>query len=189
MEGHLVAWVDPTLGSGRSPHGDAARRANDSLAKKLRYASPQLLHLRDEKATTTASGTFTLGAWRTRTLNVKPTDEIGSTLSSNQFTLPAGTYLCDATAPAYFVARHQAKLRNVTDSTDTLIGTSEYSTNALADIAHTTSRVRGKFTITSPATFELQHFSTATQATNGFGVSANTGAVEVYAEVMIWRTA
>src|SRR5687768_2319629 len=80
-----------------------------------------ILHLVDEKAANTAGGTFTTGAWRTRTLNTEKLDEITSTLASNQFTLPAGTYNIVASAPAFFVSRHQTRLRNITDGTTTLV--------------------------------------------------------------------
>src|SRR6266516_1340078 len=44
----------------------------------------QLFHVRDEKSAGTVGGTFSSGAWRTRTLNTTKTNEIGSaSLSSN----------------------------------------------------------------------------------------------------------
>ena len=54
----------------------------------------KLLHMRDEKANGTQGGTFTSGSWYTRDLNTVVTNEInGASLSSNQFTLPAGDYV------------------------------------------------------------------------------------------------
>lgn len=147
------------------------------------YAKPPLLHLQDQKAAGTDGGTFTSGDWRTRTLNTEVTDEIGSTLSSNQFTLPAGTYEVMAWATGYEVSYHVAKLRNITDSTDTLIG----SAVRVPAGAATPSFVRGRFTIAGAKTFELQHRCTSSNADDGFGIAVNVGVTEIYADVMIWR--
>lgn len=143
--------------------------------------------LRDEKTANTGGGTFTSGAWRTRDLNTEFYDSAGIvSLSSNQFTLEPGTYLIEARAPAYFCQRHKAKLRNVTDSSDAIIGSSAYA-DATSDGAETDSIVRGVVTITSAKTFELQHQCSATSSGNGFGVPTNVSVTEVYSEVRIWR--
>ena len=148
-----------------------------------------LLHVRDEKANGTNGGTFTNGAWRTRTLNTSLTNEIsGASLSSNQITLPSGTYYIHASAPAYSIDRHKLKLRNTTDSSDTLIGTSEQGENAYAGFNR--SFVIGRFTIAAQKTFELQHRCTTTISTNGFGLSSTwSGEIEVYTAVQIWKVA
>lgn len=152
----------------------------------------QLLHVRDEKASGTAGGTFDSGAWRTRTLNTSLTNEIsGASLSSNQITLPSGTYFIQATAPCFFVNSNQLKLRNITDSTDTLIGQSGFSDNNAPSGGYgdAISYVIGRFTISAQKVFELQHRSSASAATNGFGLSSGFSVTEVYANVLIWKVA
>lgn len=148
-----------------------------------------LIHVRDEKASGTAGGTFTAGAWQTRTLNTVSTNTLtGSSLASNQITLPAGTYDVFARAPGYVVSYHQAKLRNVTDGSDAIIGTTENSGSSEAKT--TTSFVIGRFTIAGTKAFELQHYcSPTTVATYGFGYPVNFGVIEVYAEIQIRRVA
>jgi len=146
-----------------------------------------LLHVRDEKASGTGGGTFTSGSFQTRTLNTSVTNEIsGASLSSNQITLPSGTYFIIASAPCVN-GDHKTKLRNTTDSTDTIIGTSERS-NSSTD-AFSRSFVIGRFTISAQKTFELQHRTGTTQSTNGFGVAVSFSVVEVYADVQIWKVA
>ena len=146
----------------------------------------QLLHVRDEKSSGTQGGTFTSGSFQTRTLNTSLTNEIsGASLASNQITLPSGTYFIYASAPAYTVARHKLKLRNITDSSDTLIG----STALMSADALVSSFVIGRFTIASQKTFELQHRCENTNSTLGFGVSSDFSVVEVYADVQIWKVA
>ena len=59
------------------------------------------IKLSDVKSAGTAGGTFTSGSWQTRTLNTEDSDTGGNcSLSSNQFTLDAGTYEINARASA-----------------------------------------------------------------------------------------
>lgn len=161
------------------------RMKTDASAPEWGTSRP-LLHLQDQKTSGTAGGTFTSGAWQTRTLNTEVTDEIGSTLSTNQFTLPAGTYEIQASCPAYKTGSHKAKLRNVTDTSDVLLGSSEYSDSG--NNIQTRATVAGRFTIAAAKTFEIQHQAASTRATDGFGFAASFG-TEIYAEVLIWRVA
>src|SRR5690242_14620433 len=48
-----------------------------------------------------AGGTFTSGAWRTRTLNEELRNTLGASLASNQITLPAGSYYAEWWAVGY----------------------------------------------------------------------------------------
>lgn len=151
------------------------------------YANQSVVILRDEKASGTAGGTFTSGAWQTRTLNTEAVDNGGvCSLASNQFTLTAGTYEIVASAPALFVGSHQAKLYNATDATDIILGASEYSSTALADGFTTRSFVTGRFTIAVSKALEIRHRCTTTKATNGFGAAGSFG-TEVYTEVFLRR--
>lgn len=149
-----------------------------------------LLHVRDEKAANTVGGTATSGAFDKRTLNTVVTNQIaGSSLASDQITLPSGTYYIAARAPAIFVNTHKLKLRNVTDSTDVIIGASAMSTAGLAQEFSTDATLYGRFTIASQKVFELQHRVATTRASNGLGYQSNFGVVEVYAEALIWKVA
>ena len=137
----------------------------------------------DEKAANTAGGTFTSGAFQTRTLNTK-NDPYGIvSLSANQFTLSAGTYRIKASAPAYKVDKHKAKIRNITDSSDAIQGSSEQT--AAGDAVHTRSFAENIITITGTKVFELQHRAETTRATDGYGQASNFGVVEVYAQLEI----
>jgi hypothetical protein len=152
---------------------------------------PKLLHVRDEKASGTGGGSFTAGAWRTRTLNTVKTNEIsGASLSSNRITLPAGTYFIQAMALSERTRKHVLKLYNITDSADTIVGLGAYSEDAngsggTLDV-EIPAHVTGQFTIASEKVFELQHRCTIS-STTGFGVAASFGVVEVYADVLIWK--
>lgn len=142
------------------------------------------LHMRDQKTNGTDGGTFTLGAWQTRTLNTTRTNNIsGASLSSNQITLAAGTYQIRARAPSVDGTRHKAKLYNITDSADVILGSNAQSTGGSVQ---TDSFVVGEFTIAGSKVFELQHQIETTANTYGFGRACNFG-TEVYAEVEIWK--
>lgn len=154
----------------------------------VNQAATSCAYIRDEKASATDGGTFTSGAWQTRTLNTEVLDPDGIvTIAANQFTLAAGTYRIVARAPAYKVAKHQVKIANISDVTDTAIGTTAQT--AAADAIMTDSWVRTRFTLAGAKTFELQHRCSATEATDGFGLNCGFGVVEVYAEVWIEKEA
>jgi hypothetical protein len=164
-------------------------RGDNTFASAQGKFESQLLHVRDEKSSGTAGGTFTSGAWQTRTLNTSVTNEIsGASLSSNQITLPSGTYYIQSTSPVGMEnsGYHKAKLRNITDSSDTIIGTSEFG---FVYDGGSRSFVNGRFTISAQKTFELQHRCANTMTTNGFGTPSGLSVVEVYADVQIWKVA
>lgn len=135
--------------------------------------------IQDQKAQNTAGGTFTNGAWQTRTLNTIVSDAGGhAALAANQITLQPGTYRVFAHAPAYIVSGHQTRLRNITDGTTIATGTSERS--AAGDAVQSRSMLHGRFTIASAKVIELQHQCATTRATDGFGFP-NNFTTEVYA--------
>lgn len=145
--------------------------------------SESYIYIRDEKASGTAGGTFTAGAWQKRDLNTEVNDAGGhASLTSSAITLAAGTYRFYAKAPAYAVSLHKIKLKNTTDNIE-YIGTSEFQ----AANVTTHSKVSGRFTITTSKNFELQHYCSFTVATNGFGYPASMGVTEVYAEIEFWK--
>jgi hypothetical protein len=177
-----------TLAPGTSGYGLTLNGTTPTWASVGGKFESALLHVRDEKATTTNGGTFTSGAWQTRTLNTVMTNEIsGASLASNQITLPSGTYYINAVAVCLTVSNHKLKLRNITDSSDVLIGLTNYAdpTGSVGNNAHVT----GRFTIASSKVFEIQHRSSSTTNINGFGTNAGFSTVEVYADTQIWKVA
>jgi hypothetical protein len=145
-----------------------------------------LLHVRDEKASGTNGGATTGGSWVKRDLNTTLTNEIsGASISSSVITLPSGTYFIYAHAPTFTGGNHKIKLRNTTDSSDTLIGSTDYINNSVSSV--TRSFLAGRFTISAQKNFELQHRTSVTVTNNGFGESASMSVVEVYADVQIWK--
>ena len=145
----------------------------------------------DKKASSADGGTFTSGAWRTRDLNTETADPDGIvSISSNQFTLGAGSYLIKFSAPACQVDSHQAKLYDVTGAADVQVGTVEYSGQA-GSISQSISIGAARVSISGNNVYEIRHRAFSTQATYGLGAGNAGGAswgdyiftqVEIYKE-------
>lgn len=170
------------------PANDTAITSGQIVDKRVLVQSQAYLLYEDQKTQNTYGGTFTSGAWRTRTLNTEVADTGGlGTLASNQITLAAGTYRIAVSAPAYGVDRHQARLQNVTDATTVLLGASAYSANNTgAGQASIVSTIQGVFTIAASKALEVQHQGQTTESSDGFGVAANF-ATEIYTRVELWK--
>ena len=153
-----------------------------SLGKFASYAI-----ICDQKSQGTTGGTPpNTTAYNTRDLNTELADADGIvSISSNQFTLQAGTYLLRASVPAYKPERSQALIYNVTDSSVTGVGTGEYGP---LTYAHTIrSIVVCRTTISGAKVFEVRHRVGNADASFGFGVDANMGQAEIYTIVEIFK--
>ncbi len=125
-------------------------------------------------------------AWdQVRDLNSLSGDSSFVSLSSNMFTLDAGTYIIEAHAPAYLDGFHKAVLFNV-DSNQPLI----YGSNARS---HSTaggmesSIVMGQVTIAAQTVFAIKHRCGVLRADVGFGSAISFGVEEVYTQVKITK--
>lgn len=174
--------------AGGSFTGDDVETALQELGVRPRTIFDAYAYLRDEKASGSNGGSAASASWNTRVLNTEVFDSDGIVaLASNQFTLQAGTYFVEASAPALFTGKSRLRIRNITDSSTVGLGPATYGdTGAITSSAYAT--VRSRIVIAGTKTFELQHYITNGA---GFGVDlgtpTSTGEIEVYGEVMIWR--
>jgi len=170
------AWTAVTIGTGLTFTGGTL--AATAAAKKAAI-------VRDEKAQNTPGGTFTAATTTTRDLNAEVDPDNIVTIASNRFTLQAGTWRIDWSAPAYAVGAHQTWLYNFTDGTDVANarGSSEFAmpTNGVQNRSMGSAIV----TIAGAKAFEIRHFCGTTSTTWGLGNQANAGGVEVYTIVNI----
>ena len=142
----------------------------------------------DQKAQGASGGAFTSGAWRTRDLNTELFDPDGIvSISSNQFTLSAGTYLLKVRAPAYRVFRHRVRVYNVTDSVNVGVSESTYEDNDQGSTSYAEATLL--ITPTSSKAYEIQHICESTKTTNGMGVETNFAGNEIYTNVFITKLA
>jgi hypothetical protein len=146
---------------------------------------PRIATISDVKVSG-SNGGASIATTQTRTLNtlVDPTGIVTS-LASNQFTLASGTYYIEASAPAFGSNGHKIRLRNITDSSTSLIGSSAF--NAGASSVQTLSTLAGEITIASAKVFELQHTIQTARATDGLGTNTSSGESEVYSIVKITK--
>ena len=140
----------------------------------------------DKKSQNTSGGSSTADSHIQRDLNHEFYDPDGIvSISSNQFTLAAGTYIIDWSAPCYHSNQHSSRLREVTDGT-IQEGTCEYSND------YTQSRSVGsaRVTQTGSKTYRIEHRCALAKDTNGWGVaSSNTANYDVFTWVKIYKEA
>lgn len=149
-------------------------------------SASQIAYLKDVKAAGTNSGTFTTGAYRVRDLNTIEGDSSIVSLSSNRFTLQAGTYHIEILAPAFTVGTHHCTLYNFTDSTIDIIGTPARAIES-GNGGSNYAIAMGRIVIASAKEFDIHHRSELTTATNGFGIRSNFGISEIYTTVKITK--
>ena len=165
--------------------------AADSGGKFESYAI-----ISDTKASNVNGGTFSSGAWRTRDLNTENADPDNIvSISSNQFTLQAGSYLIKFQSTGYHVHRHITRLRDITNSANKGYGIMAYSniSNATSNISPGIARV----TISGATVYEIQHACQTDKTTNGMGSNTyindsgsytdNTDSNSIYTIVEIYK--
>jgi microcystin-dependent protein len=170
--------------------------------------------LKDEKNNQVNGGTFTASGWRDRDLTVKedpsnfvtftatPNGQstIGSGNTPGYWSLPAGTYKIDWSAPAHEVARHKTRLVYSTTqshiSTAGLDASASFVEGSASHTATTSSQITTQstgskvITLTETTWFKVMHYSSATNSGEGFGrrqssnSSTETG-TNIYTQVRI----
>ena len=143
----------------------------------------------DQKATNATGGSSSTGSFNTRDLNTELADPDGIvSISSNQFTLQAGSYLIKASAPAFKAQRHQIILQNITDSSVSIVGSCEYNDNSAQ--VQTRRFLTGRVTISAAKVFEIRHRIDNAESTFGLGVECNFDTLaSIYTIVEIFKEA
>ena len=180
------------LSVGGLPNGcvDTDTLANDAVTSDKMTGSTFVSYalLADRHGATAGDrGTFTAGAWQTREINteVVDTDNI-VTLSSNQFTLQAGTYQIKFGACAYRVNRHITRLRQISPAATIASSSAQYSWASDSNLQW--SRGFARLTISQATAYEIQHYCQTTQSDNGFGFQM-TYSTSDYVQVEIYKEA
>ena len=137
-------------------------------------------------ATTVDGGTSVNTTWNVRPFNTEEYDDIGISLSGNQFTVPAGTYNIEAFGMVTEAGQHQLALYNTTDTSYDLIGFSSRDVSSTADAP---GEMVGRITIAAEKVFELRHYTTLGFASTGLGTSSDTGQDEIYASLKFEKVA
>lgn len=118
-------------------------------------------------------------AWTVRAINTESVDTQNvCTLNTNQFTLLAGSYRVDCIAVMFNCNESAIRLRNVTDSSTVLVSLGEYSDNS--DPTTVSPVIKGRFTIASTKTFQVEYWAASAKATDGLGKAISSGEQENY---------
>jgi len=164
-------------------NGSASAPTWQTLSSASAFTSYAIIE--DQKGTGVDGGTFTSGSWQIRDLNTEVADPDGIvTLSSNEFTLGAGTYLIEWEAPAMRVNYHSTKLYDVTGASDAAYGTGEYSDNNV--FVSNKSLGAHRVTLASSNTYRIEHRCNSTRADNGFGYTPSWSDGR-FTKVKIWK--
>jgi hypothetical protein len=151
-------------------------------------AGGQVASFTEYQAAGTNGGTATSGAWTKRTLNTTVLNTItGCTLTTSVIALPAGTYRIDASSSFVGVNACSIKLRNTTDSTDTILGTATF--DGAPGVGGSPVPLSGAFTIAGTKNFEIQYRVATTRSSDGLGAGANFGVNECFTSVTIEKVA
>ena len=143
--------------------------------------------LEDQKSAASDGGTATSGdGWFTRDLNTEVTDPDSITsISSNKFTLQAGSYLITWIVPAYRTGENVTRLYDVTNSATKGISLTGYVNSSDSTQIHMYGSAR--VSPTGATEYRIEHNVNTTKSGNGRGVSANLGVNEVYTHVEIYK--
>jgi hypothetical protein len=147
------------------------------------------VYLKDKKTSGTSGGTSVTNTATTRDLNTIEGDSTLVTLSSNQFTLGAGTYEIDVSAPCFKGASNMIFLYNVSDSTYDIDGQNTQCT--VSGLVQASALLSGRIAISSSKTYEIRHWVETGATTTGFGVATtatgNPKSSETYTTVKITK--
>lgn len=143
------------------------------LSTFISTSTQDYILLRDEVASGgAAQAQISANTWTARRINVEETDTGGHcTLAGNRFTLAAGTYRITAYVTSNYVQSWKVRLRNISDSANTLIGTNSFNYDSTV-VTTAASVIVGRFTIATSKTFEIQQY----QGINAIVQSAYAGA-------------
>lgn len=163
------------------------------MARAIVKINPGLVtYLKDIQANNVAPQTITAGSYQTVRLSTQEGDTSFCSLSSNQFTLQPGTYEILVTVPGRTAgggatnSGGKAKVRNVTDSTDALIGSRTQGSEANG-VNNSEAFVMGQFTITAVKIFEVQFRCSG--SSSALGTASNFTENEVYQMVKLTKVA
>lgn len=143
--------------------------------------TPQYILLQDQRPSGTNGSSLTADAWRKLDLNTISQDDTSSVaVSSNNFTLPAGTYEINARCPIAINdanESHHGKMRLYNESDNNVV---LYGQSAVYSAASSNFSLSGKFTISLRKSFSLYVYLDYASGIYAAGVPS---APEIYTEV------
>ena len=150
-------------------------------------AYTKLFHIQHQEASSANGGASSSDTFNDTVLNATIINEItGASLSSNNFTLPAGTFVIYAQRRSFKANRNFLALYSVTNSGLAKIGQSNYGGNG--GQTETTATLYEKITLGASHTYKLQHYTETARSNDGLVVASNK-TTNAHADVLIWQVA
>ena len=138
-----------------------------------------------EKANNTHGSSISNANYATRELNTEVADPDGIvSISGNQFTLQAGSYLIDSMSIIHRGNQSQSRLYNATDSSVVQYGMSVHSSDG--NSGNVLSPVVARVTIGSAKAFEIQSRVSNSDGENS-GLANNFGNTQIYTIIKIFK--
>ena len=113
-------------------------------------------------------------------------DNIVTLDGSGNFTLQAGTYFVEWSAPAWRCDRHTTRLYDVNAGIAKGFGTLEFSQDS-GSYTQSSSRGFARFTISSATNYRLETKAQITKTNDGLGIDPNNLAICIYAFAKIYK--
>ena len=147
--------------------------------------TPSYAVISDQKTSGTAGGTSST-SYVTRDLNAEVFDPDSIvTLSNNQFTLIAGTYIIEWQCPHFRSNSATTVLYDVTGSANVETGTSGYSLSSSNNAVGLSTGI-ARVVISANNTYDIRMKVSLAKTSNGFGIAANQNP-ETYSVVKITK--
>ena len=166
---------------------------NSSTPGTLEFGSGGLFSsyalLIDSKSSGTDGGVASTSTWNIRDLNteVADPDSIVS-ISSNKFTLAAGSYAIKWSCPGHQINRNQSRLYDVTNTTAITYGQAMRS--YASDVTTSNSIGVARVTPSGSTEYRIEHnCETTSSASNEFGQANTLGGTMTYTIVEIYKEA
>ena len=187
----------PVRGAGISDLGPeiySQVRIEDLATAVKDVGTTKIAVLRDEKTSGTDGGQYSAGVWHTRDLNVQYDSFSFVSLSSNVFSMAAGDYKINWSAPALHVDYFQTRIAYTTDSTfssgiNYYYGSSAYSGETGTgggNYSDSVDQSLGEYLSSTTATtyYRIEQKISTSEGTADFGAGTSMG-IEVYLQVSI----
>jgi hypothetical protein len=143
-------------------------------------------HLQHQETSGTGGGATVNTTWNVRTLNTEVHDNIGITLGSSIFTLPAGTYDIEAWSMVDNADINRLRLYDVTGTAVHSYGLNAWVNDSVSGWSY--GKYRGRVAPSAANQYRFDHYTQVGTATTGLGIASSLG-TEIFADVFIKQVA
>ncbi len=179
-----AADLAPTVEATTHPADDSSSQV--ATTRFVHNVADHVLWVRDEQVLATPGGDASAAnTWEARVINTIEANNIaGSSLSANQISLPAGTYLVSAVAPVHRSGFAKLRLYDVTADVPLIESATVNASNSTYD--EVPQHLQGRFTLTVASVIELQQIVSSIPGNNqGLGLTTSIGAASIFADMLI----